>query len=185
MNLLNVTRRTRASLLALALVAAFGACSKQGEQSKTGQYLDDATVTAKVKADLIKDDTVKANEIQVETTGGVVQLSGMVGSEDARQRAEQLAKSIEGVKSVKNDLAVQASRQTAGLSIDDAVITTKVKAALLADTDVKGLAINVETSGGIVQLIGTARSDSEREKAEQLAKAVDGVTSVQNLIAVN
>ena len=185
MNLLNVTRRARASLLALALVVAFGACSKQGEQSKTGQYLDDATVTAKVKADLIKDDTVKANEIQVETTAGVVQLSGIVSSEDARLRAEQLAQATEGVKSVRNDLTVQASQQTAALSLDDAVITTKVKAALLADDEVKGLAINVETSGGTVQLNGSARSDSERQKAEQLAKAVEGVTSVQNLIAVN
>ncbi len=179
------TSRTRASLLAVAFVAALGACSKQGEQSTTGQYLDDATVTAKVKADLIKDDTVKATEIQVETTEGVVQLSGFVGSEEARQRAEQLAKSIDGVKSVRNDLAVQSTQQSAGQSVDDTVITSKVKAALLADDEVKGLAISVETSGGTVQLTGSAKSDSERQKAEQLAKAVEGVTSVQNSIAVN
>lgn len=179
------TSRACASLLALSLVAALGACSKQGEQSTTGQYLDDATVTAKVKADLVKDDTVKATEIQVETTQGVVQLSGFVGSEEARQRAEAVAKSIEGVKSVRNDLAVQSTQQSAGQYVDDTTITTKVKAALLADDEVKGLAIDVETSGGTVQLTGSAKSDSERQKAEQLAKAVEGVTSVQNSIAVN
>lgn len=177
--------RTRSSLLAIALVAALGACSKQGEQSTTGQYVDDATVTAKVKADLVKDDTVKASEIKVETTAGVVQLSGFVASEDARQRAEQLAQSIEGVKSVRNDIAVQSTQQSTGQAVDDTMITTKVKAALLADDEVKGLAINVETSGGTVQLTGSAKSDSERQKAEQLAKSVEGVTAVQNGIALN
>ncbi len=177
--------RVHASFLAISLVAALGACSKQGEQSTTGQYLDDATMTAKVKADLMKDDSVKATEIKVETTQGVVQLSGFVGSEEARKHAEELAKSIAGVKSVRNDLAVQSTQQTVGQSVDDTVITTKVKAALLADDEVKGLAINVETSGGTVQLTGSAKSDSERQKAEQLAKAVNGVTAVQNSIAVN
>lgn len=175
----------RSSLLAIALVTALGACSKQGEQSTTGQYIDDATVTAKVKADLIKDDTVKSSDIQVETTAGVVQLSGFVGSDAVRLRAEQLAQSIEGVKSVRNDLAVQSAPQSAGQVVDDTAITTKVKAALLADEEVKGLAISVETSGGTVQLTGSAKSDSERQKAEQLAKNVEGVTAVQNSIAVN
>ena len=102
-----------------------------------------------------------------------------------RQRAEQLAQSIEGVKSVRNDLSVQSSPQSAGQYVDDTAITTKVKAALLADDEVKGLAISVETSGGTVQLTGSAKSDSERQKAEQLAKNVEGVTAVQNSIAVN
>ena len=179
------TSHARASFLAISLIAALGACSKPGEQSTAGQYLDDATMTAKVKADLMKDDSVKATEIKVETTQGVVQLSGFVGSEDARKRAEELAKSIAGVKSVRNDLAVQSAQQSVGQSVDDTVITTKVKAALLADDEVKGLAINVETAGGTVQLTGSAKSDSERQKAEQLAKAVNGVTAVQNNIAVN
>ncbi len=175
----------RSTVMAIALIAALGACSKQGEQTSAGQYVDDATVTAKVKADLIKDDTVKSTDINVESTGGVVQLNGSVGSDSARQRAEELAKSIEGVKSVTNNLSVQSSPQTAGQAIDDTAITAKVKAALLADDEVKGLAINVETSGGSVQLSGSAKSDAERQKAEQLAKSVEGVTSVQNSIAVN
>ena len=176
---------SRTSVSAIVLVMALGACSKQAEQSTTGQYLDDATLTAKVKADLVKDSTVKATEIKVETTQGVVQLSGFVGSEAIRQRAEQLAQSIQGVKSVRNDLAVQPAPQTAGQYVDDATITTKVKAALLADDEVKGLAIGVETSGGTVQLTGKTKSDSERQKAEQIAKNVQGVTGVQNSIAVN
>ncbi len=176
---------TRLSVSAIALLVVLGACSKQGEQSTTGQFVDDAAVTAKVKADLIKDDAVKSTDIAVETTSGIVQLSGFVGSDAIRQRAEQLAKSVEGVKSVRNDLAIQTAPETAGQYVDDTTLTTKVKAALLADDEVKGLAIGVETSGGTVQLTGTAKSDSERQKAEQLAKNIEGVTSVQNSIAVN
>ena len=176
---------SRSTVSAIALVLVLGACSKQGEQSTTGQYLDDATVTAKVKADLIKDDAVKSTDIRVETSSGVVQLSGFVGSDAIRQRAEQLAHSVDGVKSVRNDLEVQTAPQTAGQYVDDTTLTTKVKAALLADDEVKGLAISVETSGGKVQLTGTAKSDLERQKAEQLAKNIQGVTAVQNSIAVN
>lgn len=175
----------RSYVSAIALLLVLGACAKQGEQSTTGQYLDDATVTAKVKADLIKDDAVKSTDIRVETSSGVVQLRGFVGSDEIRQRAEQLARSVEGVKSVRNDLEIQTAPQTAGQYVDDATLTTKVKAALLADDEVKGLAISVETSGGTVQLTGTAKSDSERQKAEQLAKNIQGVTAVQNSIAVN
>ena len=104
----------RSNVSAIALLLVLGACSKQGEQSTTGRYLDDATVTAKVKADLIKDDAVKSTDIRVETSSGVVQLSGFVGSDEIRQRAEQLAHSVEGVKSVRNDLEIQTAPQTAG-----------------------------------------------------------------------
>lgn len=176
---------SRLSITAITLVLVLGACSKRGEQTTTGQYIDDATVTAKVKADLIKDDAVKSTDIRVETSSGVVQLSGFVGSDAIRQRAEQLAHSVAGVKSVRNDLAIQTAPQTAGQFVDDTTLTTKVKAALLADDEVKGLAISVETSGGTVQLTGTAKSDSERQKAERLAKNIEGVTAVQNSIAIN
>ena len=86
---------------------------------------------------------------------------------------------------MRNDLVVQASKASAGSYINDAAITTKVKAALIADDEVKGLQIGVETSAGTVQLTGQAKTDSERQKAEQLAKTVEGVSAVQNNIALN
>jgi hyperosmotically inducible periplasmic protein len=167
----------RSAIVAIAIVAALGGCSRQ--------YVDDTVLTAKVKADLMKDDAAKASDIKVKTNAGVVQLSGFVGSEAARQRAEQLATSTEGVKSVRNDLSVQSKQESAGQYVADTAITAKVKAALLADDEVRGLAINVETLKGTVQLSGAAKSASARDKAEQLAKSVEGVTAVQNRIAVN
>ena len=120
-------RLSRSSVSGIALVLVWGACSKQGEQSTTGQYLDDATVTAKVKADLIKHDAVKSTDIRVETSSGVIQLTGFVRSDAIRQRAEQLAHSVVGVKSVRNDLAIQAAPQTAEQYVDDATQCCSLK----------------------------------------------------------
>jgi hypothetical protein len=70
---------------------------------------DDAVVTAKVKARLVDDEVTKAYQINVETFKGTVQLSGSVGSEEARSRATELAKNVGGVKDVKNSLQVRKS----------------------------------------------------------------------------
>ena len=76
--------------------------------------------------------------------------------------------------------AATGSRESTGEYVDDTVITTKVKTALLQDKDVSGLRINVETFKGVVQLSGFANSDAERRKAVSLARAVGGVKSVRN-----
>jgi hyperosmotically inducible protein len=73
----------------------------------------------------------------------------------------------------------QATNQ-ASAAVDDAAITTKVKAALLADDQVKGTQINVDTDGGKVRLTGTVDSQSQIERAVQLARGVNGVQSVDS-----
>jgi osmotically-inducible protein OsmY len=79
------------------------------DQQTAGESVDDAVVTAKVKAKLVDDDVTKAYQIQVETFKGTVQLSGSVDSEEARSRATELAKDVGGVKDVKNALQVRKS----------------------------------------------------------------------------
>lgn len=71
-----------------------------------GKALDDAAVTAKVKSALIAEPNLKAMSINVDTTGGVVTLKGTTENSEQKQRAEQLATSIEGVRSVRNELVV-------------------------------------------------------------------------------
>ena len=73
----------------------------------------------------------------------------------------------------------QATTQ-ASAAVDDAAITTKVKAALLADDQVKGTQINVDTSGGSVRLTGTVDSASQVQRATEIAKGVNGVQKVEN-----
>lgn len=76
-------------------------------QATTGQVIDDATVTATVKAKLIDDTTTKAHQINVETQNGIVQLTGFADSMASKSRAGELARSVDGVAEVKNDIEIR------------------------------------------------------------------------------
>ncbi len=87
---------------------ALGAgCSVMRDQQSVGSYVDDATITTQVKAKFADDPTVSAMAISVETLHGVVQLSGFAKTADERAMAERIARGVNGVRSVKNDLSVR------------------------------------------------------------------------------
>jgi hypothetical protein len=94
-------------LLILILIATFVACASTSKQESTGEYVDDSVITTKVKSLLAGDDFLKSFQIGVETYKGVVQLSGFVNSQKAVDKAVQIARSVKGVTSVKNDLIVK------------------------------------------------------------------------------
>ncbi|ARN21651.1 BON domain-containing protein [Piscinibacter gummiphilus] len=95
-----------AAITAVALLATTG-CAVTRDQSSAGAYVDDTTITAKVKSKFIEDKAVAASSIQVETLNGTVQLSGFAKSETERDQAAALARDVKGVKSVKNDILVR------------------------------------------------------------------------------
>lgn len=95
-----------ALFLAVTLVSAAG-CASTPRQEGTGEYIDDSVITAKVKAAILNEPTLKVAEINVETFKGVVQLSGFVSSQAAANRAVEVARSVGGVKSVKNDMRIK------------------------------------------------------------------------------
>ena len=95
-----------AVFLAATLVSVAG-CSSTPQKEGTGQYFDDSVITTKVKAALFNDPTTKSTEVNVETFKGVVQLSGFVSSQDAANRAVELARGVNGVKSVTNDMRLK------------------------------------------------------------------------------
>ena len=93
--------------LMMLTVAAAG-CSVQSGQESTGEYVDSAAISTKVKTKLATDGSAAlANQVEVETLKDVVQLSGFVPSQVDRTKAEQIAWSVEGVRGVKNDIIVQ------------------------------------------------------------------------------
>jgi osmotically-inducible protein OsmY len=101
-------RRKAAALIVAALLGStLAACTSTPTQQSAGQAIDDGVVTAKVKAALVQDPVTKAHEITVETFKGTVQLSGFVESDEARTRAVELAKDVDGVKQVKDALEVR------------------------------------------------------------------------------
>jgi hyperosmotically inducible protein len=99
------------AILALAFVGAVttftSGCANTAKHESTGQYVDDSTITTKVKAAFAGDDIVHVFDVHVETYQGVVQLSGFVDIPEQKARAEMLAKNVAGVQSVKNDIAIK------------------------------------------------------------------------------
>jgi len=96
-----------AAMTAIALLTTAG-CSVTRHQETTGAYLDDTTITTRVKAKFAEDSTVSAMAISVETMKGTVQLSGFAKSLDEKMTAEKLARSVSGVTDVRNDIVVRA-----------------------------------------------------------------------------
>ncbi|NWF91760.1 MAG: BON domain-containing protein [Syntrophaceae bacterium] len=91
----------------IMLIAAFTACPSTRTHESTGEYVDGSVITTKVKTLLANDDFFKSFQISVETYKGTVQLSGFVNSQQAVHKAGEIARSVQGVKSVKNNLIVK------------------------------------------------------------------------------
>jgi hyperosmotically inducible periplasmic protein len=100
---------TLVSILLLGGVAFNSGCAGTSTSESTGEYIDDATTTTKVKAAFIKDPVVAANDVKVDTFKGTVQLSGFVDTPEQKTRAEQIAAGVTGVSAVKNNITVKAA----------------------------------------------------------------------------
>ena len=94
-------------LVLLMVIATFAACASTRTHESTGEYVDDSVITTKVKALLAEDDFLKSFQISAETYKGVVQLSGFVNSRQAVNKAGEIVRIVNGVKSVKNNLIVK------------------------------------------------------------------------------
>ena len=102
------SKRSIASLLEMcAVVLLLGACAMFSGRETTGQYVDDATITTKVKSQIFDDPSLKVLQVNVETMKGVVQLSGFVDSHQSKTKAVTIARQVRGVVSVKDDLVVK------------------------------------------------------------------------------
>jgi len=167
-------------VLAMTVAGLAAGCAATAHHKSTGQIIDDAAITAKVKAALVADPETKARDIDVKTYRGVVQLSGFVDSTAERRDATRIARNEKGVRSVQDELQVQSQGRTVGRAVDDATISAKVKAALVANPDTQARHIDVTTSHGVVQLSGFVDTNEERDAAADVARSVAGVRSVDN-----
>jgi hyperosmotically inducible protein len=153
----------------------------------------DAAITARVKSRLLSDPDVSGSRIDVDTKDKVVTLQGSVSSPAESTRAASLAASVDGVSAVSNRLRLAtrddrspADGAAAGgaygkeSKAGDAMITAKVKTRLLADPDVAGLRIDVDTRDSVVTLTGTVASEDQAARALALASEVEGVSTVNN-----
>ena len=103
---MNINKSISAVFLAVALATTLG-CATTATKEGTGQYVDDSVITTKVKAAIFNEPTLKSAEINVETFKGIVQLSGFVSSQADIHKAIEVARTVHGVRSVKNDMRLK------------------------------------------------------------------------------
>ena len=103
---MNIAQRFISILVAVATLS-LAACAPTAHRQGTGEYIDDAVITSKVKAAFAADPTVKATEVKVDTFKGTVQLSGFVESRESAQKAVQLARQVQGVREVRNNTSIK------------------------------------------------------------------------------
>ena len=104
---MNTITRKLLLIAGTLLVATTLGCASTPRQEGTGEYVDDTVLTGKVKSAIFAEPTLKSAEINVETFKGAVQLSGFVSSAANEAKAVQVARSVDGVKSVKNDMRLK------------------------------------------------------------------------------
>jgi osmotically-inducible protein OsmY len=154
-----------------------------------GEMVDDATITASVKSKLLWSKFAEGLKIDVDTDSGIVTLKGNADSEVNKELAGSLAMNTRGVVALDNQLKINNDKpnvidktiktmNTAGQSISDGWITTKVKSTLMYSGNVNGSQISVTTNKGEVRLSGVVSSDAERALAIKISENVRGVKSV-------
>ena len=179
------TTTTAAILMAFVAAAplAVGAADEKAQTTTQAAktMVSDSWLTSKTKISLFADERVKGTQISVDTAKGVVHLRGKVDSAEAKSAAGDIAKGIEGVKSVKNDLQVVAPTARKAVDASDSDIAKAVGTRLSKDTQLKK--VDVRTDAGVVTLTGQVPTIGASAKASEMARGVPGVRSVKNELA--
>ena len=179
------------STLAGLLVIFAAGCNKPADTSGTapptttvGMEIDDSVLTASVKSALLADPDVKSVDFKVETRKGEVLLSGFVDSQAQIDRANAVAKGVSGVKNVLNNATIKESTITVGNTVDDSVVTSRVKTALLGDESTKSRDIAIVTRKGEVQLSGFVDNQQQIDRAIEITRGIEGVSGVSNEMSI-
>lgn len=147
----------------------------------------DSWIALKIRGRLLVKGNVSAASTQVAVKDGVVTLTGTADNDAQKELTASYAKDIEGVKSVKNEITLNAAPvagSTMGEKIDDASITSQLKYALLTTKATSALRTKVTTVDGVVSITGEAANDAEKSLVTKLAEDVRGVSSVVNDMSV-
>jgi hyperosmotically inducible protein len=145
---------------------------------ETKADVSDTWITSKTKIAMFADDRVKGRQVSVETDKGVVSLRGKVDSAEAKAAAEAVAKGIEGVKSVRNDLQVVPPGEQKAVAANDKEIKKSIENRFAADQQLKK--IDVRSDDGVVTLTGEAPSIMAAARASEVARNMPAVRTVRN-----
>jgi hyperosmotically inducible protein len=179
------------TLMAVLLASTLVACQKPTDIAgapasgvTVGTQVDDTVMSTKVSAALLEHPDIKSYDIKVEVRKAEVMLSGFVDNQAQIDQAIALAYEVKGVKAVNNKLTIKASPSSIGNQIDDSVLTTKIKTALLGDVTIKSFDIAVVTNKGEVQLSGFVENATQITRATELVSKIEGVQNVVNKMSI-
>ena len=163
------------SLIAIsaALVISLAGCERRSA--------GDATINTAVKNKLAADPITSAAKIDVDTSNGVVTLSGAVPTTAEKAEAERIARNTQGVTQVVNNITVERGESANGGTLSDAAILTSIKSQFVANGII---GTNVDVKNGEVTITGEVDNAQEKSKAEQIARQASGVTSVKNQLTI-
>jgi osmotically-inducible protein OsmY len=187
----------RTTILAASLAVTPIALAGNSQYDKDDK-LKDAWLDGKVETALLVNRHLNNFEIDTDVKGRTVMLTGTVNSEIDKELAGEIAKGIEGVDKVKNNLTIEKpdkmkhkthddhdSDRTFSSWYNDATTTAAIKSKLLWNGETSGLSVNVDTMYGKVTLKGEVNNSAEKDLVEQIAENTDGVRSVDNKLTVN
>jgi len=152
------------------------------EERSVGKIIDDANITATIKTELMHDPIVNAGKIDVDTIEGNVTLTGTLDDQKQITRAVEIAKSIEGVKSVKNNLSVGS--KSIGRSVDDKLLGGKIRANLINEPGVPSTSIDIDVQNGKATLTGIVGDKKTKEKIIKIAQETVGIYNVIDNIKI-
>jgi hyperosmotically inducible protein len=157
-----------------AMVLLFNGCESRS--------VSDATLTTTVKTKLATDPGTSAIRINVDTSSGVVTLSGVVPTASEKAEAERIARNTEGVRQVVNNITVEREATAGGSEmLSDATTLTIIKSQLVANGI---LGTNVDVKNGVVTITGEVENSKQKAKAEQIAREATGVKIVNNQLVI-
>ena len=142
--------------------AAYGGHKGATDERSIGTMMDDSVISTTIKTKMIADEFVKARHIDVDVLNGVVYLIGVVESSYQRRMAADIARGVEGVRRIENQLLV--GKTSVGQILDDTILTSKIRTELLKDPDIRSTNIDVDTNNNIITVTGIVKSQKEKER---------------------
>jgi hyperosmotically inducible protein len=162
--------------------AAYGGYKGATDKRSIGTIVDDSVISTTVKSKMIADEFVKARHIDVDVLKGVVYLIGVVDSSSQKRMAADIARGVEGVQRVENQLFI--GRTSAGQAFDDTVLTSRIKTELLKTPEIRSTNIDVDTNNNVVTLTGIVKTQREKDKALYTVYKITGNRQIVDNLAV-
>jgi len=163
--------------------AAYGGYKGATDERSVGTIMDDSILSTKIKTKMIGDEFVKARNIDVDVLNGVVYLIGVVESSSQKRMAAGIARGVEGVRHVENQLLV--GKTTIGQDLNDTMLTSKIRAKLLQDPDIRSTNIDVDTNNNVITLTGIVKTDKERNRVLYVVQEVADKRQIVNNLSVS